>query len=129
MTKKENQKMSVLVGNAFPLSLVRTARLVVESKTIADLHAALAGAEVVSFWGHENTRPAAEAVLGVSLAPKTPRPAITLSAEARPQLDGLTFDTCWILSPDYRAGFRPGIGQEVAMDAIMGWHVLKLTWQ
>lgn len=129
MAKKENQSTPVLVGNVFPLSLVRTARLVVESKTIADLHAALVGTEVVSFWGHENTRPAAEAVLGVSLAPRTPRPAITLSAEARPQLEGFAFDTCWILSPDYRMGFRPEIGQEVAMDAIMGWHVLKLTWQ
>ena len=98
MTEKR-QKNHVLVGNAFPLSLVR------------------------------NTRLAAEAVLGVSLAPKTPRPAITLSAEARPQLEGYTFDTCWVLSPDYRKDFRPAIGQEVPLDAIRGWHALKLTWQ
>lgn len=128
MTEKR-QKNHVLVGNAFPLSLVRNTRLMVESKSVDDLREMLVGAEVVSFWGHENTRLAAEAVLGVSLAPKTPRPAILLSSESRPQLDGRTFDICWILSPDYRAGFRPAIGQEVAATAIVGWHVLKLTWQ
>ncbi len=128
MTEKR-QKNHVLVGNAFPLSLVRNTRLLVESKSVDDLREMLVGAEVVSFWGHENTRLAAEAVLGVSLAPKMPRPAITLSAEARPQLEGYTFDTCWVLSPDYRKDFRPAIGQEVPLDAIRGWHVLKLTWQ
>lgn len=128
MTEKR-QKNPVLVGNAFPLSLVRNTRLLVESKSVDDLRGMLVGAEVVSFWGHENTRDAAEAVLGVSLAPETPRPAITLSAEARPQLAGRTFDTCWVLSPDYRRDFRPAIGQEVPLSAIRGWHVLKLTWQ
>ncbi len=125
---EKREKPSVLVGNAFPMSLVRCARLLVESKSVGDLRAALAGAAVVSFWGHENTRPAAEAALGVALAPKTPRPAIALSADARPQLEGRTFDVCWILSPDYRKGFRPAVGEEVAPDAICGWHVLKLTW-
>ena len=128
MTEKFS-KPAVLIGNAFPLSLMRSARITVESMSVADLRAALADAPVASFWGHENTRPAAESVLGVSLAPKTPRPAVTLSPAKRPQLDGHEFDTCWVLSPDYRPGFRPAIGEEVAADAIKGWHVLKLTWQ
>ena len=119
----------ILIGNSFPLTLIRGHRVVCEEIALDALREKLAGAEVVSFWGHENTRLAAEAVLGVSLAPKMPRPAITLSAEARPQLEGYTFDTCWVLSPDYRKDFRPAIGQEVPLDAMRGWHVLKLTWQ
>ncbi len=127
MTEKR-EKPPVLVGNAFPMSLLRSERVTVESKSVAELRMALVNAPVVSFWGHENTRPAAEAVLGVSLLPKTPRPAVTLSDGKCPRLGGYDFDTCWILSPDYRPGFRPAIGEEVAAGAIKGWHVLKLTW-
>lgn len=103
--------------------------MVVESLPLQTLQDALAGAEVSSFWGHENTRAAAESVLGVSLLPRAPRPAMTLSPDMRPMLYGEVFDTCWLLSPDYREGFRPAIGQEVGLDQIEGWHVLKLTWK
>ena len=122
-------KKKVLVGNSFPFSLVRCARLTVEQRSIGKLREVLAGAEVASFWGHANTRAAAEGVLGVPLAPRTERPAVTLSAEGLPVLDGETFDTCWLLSPDYPEGFRPAIGVEVGPEQIAGWHVLKLTWQ
>ena len=122
-------KTKVLVGNSFPFSLVRCERLVVEQRPVAELRAALAGMEVVSFWGHKNTRAVAEAVLGVSLAPRTERPAVTLSVEGLPVLDGYTFDTCWLLSPDYSDGFRPAVGAEVGPEQIEGWHALKLTWQ
>ena len=121
-------KTKVLVGNAFPFSLVRCERLVVEPQPIAALKEALAGADVASFWGHENTRAAAEAVLGVSLAPHSDRPALTLSPEGLPALDGDTFESCWLLSPDYPEGFRPAIGVEVGPEQIKGWRVLKLTW-
>ena len=127
--QKQGIKSKLLIGNSFPFSLVRCARLIVESKPLAALKEALAGSGVVSFWGHENTRAAAEGVLGVSLAPRTERPAVTLSSEERPMLDGEEFDTCWLLSPDYPEGFRPAIGTEVSPDQIAGWHVLKLTWQ
>ena len=128
MNTKDSKK-KVLVGNAFPFSLVRCRRLVVEDATLEALKAALAGAEVASFWGHANTRAAAEAVLGVSLAPRSERPALTLSPEGLPMLDGDAFDTCWLLSPDYPEGFRPAIGTEVGPEQIEGWHVLKLTWK
>ena len=126
---KTEIKTKVLIGNSFPFSLVRSACLAVEPQPIAALKTVLVGADVASFWGHENTRAAAEAVLGVSLAPPTERPAVTLSAEGLPMLDGETFDTCWLLSPDYLEGFRPAIGVEVVPEQIEGWHVLKLTWQ
>ena len=119
----------ILVGNAFPFSLVRCDRLVVEQKPIAELKQALDGAEVASFWGHENTRGAAESVLGVSLATHGVRPAVTLSPTQLPMLDGEEFSSCWLLSPDYPEGFRPAIGSEVGPEMIEGWHVLKLSWQ
>ena len=128
MQKKGTDK-KVLIGNSFPFSLVRCERMVVESVPLAALQTALANAEVVSFWGHENTRAAAERVLGVSLTPRTERPAVTLSPAKRPMLHGEEFGTCWLLSPDYPEGFRPAIGAEVSPDQIAGWHVLKLTWQ
>ena len=127
--QKQGTKSKLLIGNSFPFSLVRCARLIVESKPLAALKEALADAEVASFWGHENTRAAAERVLGVSLAPRTERPAVTLSPAQRPMLYGEEFGTCWLLSPDYPEGFRPAIGTEVSPAQIAGWHVLKLTWQ
>lgn len=99
-----------------------------ERVPLSALQTALIGAEVVSFWGHANTRIAAEELLGVSLLPKMERPAIKLSAEGLPMLDGEIFDTCWLFSPDYPEGFRPAIGVEVGPEQIAGWHVLKLTW-
>ena len=118
----------ILIGNSFPFSLVRCERLIVEQKPISELKDALASAEVASFWGHENTRAAAESVLGVSLATNGVRPAVTLSSTGRPVLNGEEFSSCWLLSPDYPEGFRPAIGQEVGLYQIAGWHVLKLTW-
>jgi len=127
--KARNNKRKVLIGNSFPFSLIRCKRLIVESESISVLQETLTGTEVASFWGHTNTRAAAEAVLGVSLAPHTERPVVTLSSECRPMLDGEEFGICWLLSPDYPEGFRPAIGTEVTPEQIAGWHVLKLTWQ
>ena len=130
MAMKTNEaKQKILIGNSFPFSLIRCKRMLVESQTLASLRKALLGAEVVSFWGHENTRVAAESVLGVSLVPRMERPAVTLAPDKRPMLYGEVFDVCWLLSPDYPEGFRPPIGEEVSPDHIEGWHVLKLTWQ
>lgn len=126
---KQRTESKILIGNSFPFSLVRCPRLLVESVSLAELKSHFAGSEIVSFWGHANTRMAAESVLGVSLLPKTERPAIVLTAEGLPMLDGEVFDTCWLLSPDYQQGFRPAIGQEVGPGMISGWHVLKLTWK
>lgn len=119
----------ILIGNAFPMGLIRGHRVEIREIPVEELRTLLADAEVASFWGHENTRAAAEALLGVSLAPRTARPAVSLSPEGLPMLDGDMFDTCWLLSPDYPEGFRPAIGVEVGLDLIKDWHVLKLTWQ
>ena len=84
--------------------------------------------EVVSYWGHENTRAVAEGVLGTSLRPAVARPALTVSSEGRPTLEGETFESCWVLSPDYVPGYRPAIGTEVGAESITGWSVVKLEW-
>jgi len=119
----------ILIGNAFPMTLVRGHAVTVAELPVAELVGALAGRRAASFWGHENTRAAAEALLGVGLRPTSPRPAITLDADDYPTLDGERFTACYVLSPDYREGFRPAIGEEVAGEDIQGWHALKLTWR
>ena len=121
----------VLVGNAFSLTLVREGEVRIAPCPLEELTARLrAGAEVHSFWGHENTRAAAERLLGTGLAPRTPRPALVPSPEhgGRPMLDGVVFDECWVLSPNYAPGYRPAIGEEVDESRIGGWRLLRLTW-
>ena len=119
---------TVLVGNTFPFALLRRDANV-RALSLDDLRAALAGAEIVSFWGHENTRAAAESVLGgVSLRPATDRPALALSPDGLPSLDGRVFRTCYVLAPDYRPGYRPAIGAEPGPSDILGWHALRVDW-
>ena len=117
-----------MIGNAFPLSLIRGGEVRMRRRTIAELRDALSGRPAASFWGHENTRALAEELLGVSLKPRVPRPALRLAADGRPVLDGETFDVCWVLSPDYKDGLRPAIGEEVGPDRIAGWQVVRISW-
>ena len=117
-----------LVGNTFPFALLRRDANV-RTLSLDDLRAALAGAEIVSFWGHENTRAAAESVLGgVSLRPETERPALALTPDGLPSLDGREFRSCFVLAPDYRPGYRPAIGTEPTPSDILGWHALRVDW-
>lgn len=122
------QGIKVLVGNSFPLSLVRR-RVAIEEIAVETLRRVLAEGEVVSYWGHENTRAAAEDVLSVSLKPRVERPAMTLDGEGFPVLCGDRYMTCYVLSPDYAAGIRPAIGAEAKAEEIRAWHALKLTWE
>lgn len=96
--------------------------------TVEELQSLARVSEVVSYWGHENTRNAAECVLGASLRPSVARPALSVSPKGCPMLEGETFDTCWVLSPDYNPGYRPAIGTEVGAESITGWSVVKLEW-
>ena len=71
----------VLIGNTFPVTLVRGWRVALEEVPAGALREALvrAGARVHSFWGHEETRRAAEGWLGLAegaLAPRVARPAV-----------------------------------------------------
>ena len=123
-----HDKPAILLGNTFPFALLRRDANV-RTLAIGDLRAALADADVVSFWGHENTRAAAEAVLGgVSLRPATERPALLLTPDFLPSLDGRVFRTCFVLAPDYRPGYRPALGEEPRPSDILGWHALRIDW-
>lgn len=117
----------ILIGSTFPLSLIR-ARVVIEPHSIDDLKRELTERPVVSFWGHENTLVVANQILDANLTPATKRPAITLTENNLPVLNGIEFSECWILSPDYTPGFRPQIGEEVSADKITGWQVLRMAW-
>lgn len=115
----------VLLGNTFPLTLVRRP-VRIEPRTVEELRKEVSARGVASFWGHTNTLEAARKFLGFDSTPATARPALTLNSALLPCLDGQSFDEVWLLSPDYAPGFRPQIGQEVPADAIIGWQVLCL---
>jgi hypothetical protein len=119
---------AILIGNAFPLSLVRSPVRIVPA-TVAELQSAAAGKRVVSFWGHANTLTPAEKFCGLPLMPAAERPVLRLNAAALPTLNGWVFAECWILSPEYAESFRPGVGQEVPEDQITDWRILKITWE
>jgi hypothetical protein len=118
---------AVLVGNSFPLSLVRRP-VRIEPVPVAVVREAVAGRPVASFWGHAVTAGHAGALLGADLTPETERPALTLDAQGHPVLGGRSFRECFVLSPEYVPGYRPAIGEEVPADKITGWQALHLTW-
>ncbi|MBI4664155.1 MAG: hypothetical protein HY735_35615 [Verrucomicrobia bacterium] len=117
-----------LIGNSFPLSLVRR-RVVITPESVEKLRTRLNAAPPASFWGHASTLPHANRLLEVDLTPRTERPALTLDAASLPELDGRSYTECWLLSPNYAAGFRPAPNAEVPPDQITGWQVLRLNWE
>jgi len=123
----DTPKPQALVGNTFPLPLIRRPVLI-EPLPLPRLRESLAGAEVHSFWGHTNTLQAASTAIGLDLTPAAARPALRLTKELLPELDGVAFSECWVVSPDYRPGFRPGPGDAVALAEITGWQVLRMRW-
>ena len=118
---------TVLLGNAFPFPLIRR-NVNVRVVSVESVRRALAGARVFSFWGHLETLPAAEKLLGISLRPASPRPAITLSPDGLPVFAGHAFDRCYVVSPDCRPGYRHAVGGELAAADITGWQTLRIDW-
>ena len=116
----------LLVGNTFPMTLIRRH---VEITPI-DLAEAKLMVEkgIKSFWGHKNTIAVAEQQLGVNVAPESERPALSLSNEGFPMLDGEVFSQVLILNPLYVSGFRPQIGETVPPDKFIGWHALLIKF-
>ena len=122
----------ILIGNTFPLSLIR--REVVINPIDLDWfkswlkHAHCRDHQVASFWGHQNTLKVASDLLGVDLTPKTERPALSLSPNNLINFEGEEYNIIYVLSPDYRPGFRPTIGVEVGPEDITGWTVLRVRF-
>ncbi len=118
-------KIELLVGNSFPISLIRrNVKFIPQEKENFP-----ASAEIYSFWGHENTLRVASDFLKVDLTPKTKRPVLELSQEGLPMLDKKEFTECWIISPNYTENFRPETGVEVSAEKIRGWTILKVIWE
>ena len=125
MTNTESP--SILIGNTFPLSLIRrSVRIVPVSKeTLLD---EAKGRRIVSFWGHANTLAAVSHSFGLDLTPSCERPVLGLSQDNLPLFENNVFRECFILSPDYWKHFRPVIGIEVAEEDIAAWQVLRISW-
>lgn len=117
----------ILIGNTYPLSLLRRPASIAPA-SVEELRQRAENEGFLSFWGHDNTRAAAKQVLGFDPAPPSARPALSLSPENLPTLNGHPFTEVWVLSPDYAPGFRPQIGKEVPAEKIAGWQSLKLSF-
>ena len=126
--KQEKTQRTVLIGNAFPLSLIRR-RVEIQPCSEAAFKAAVTDADIHSFWGHSNTLECVNDFAGIDLTPSVALPTIGLSDDHLPILDDITFTECYIVSPDYIHGFRPGIGEEVSSESIRGWQRLKIYWK
>lgn len=118
-----------LFGNTYPFPLIRGWKVEVEPISMGVFHEEVKDTRVLSYWGHENTRKAAEEVAGMSLKPRTERPALHLSKENLPMLDGEVFDRCYLLSPDSCHVTRPDVGCALAADTIVGWTMLRMHWK
>lgn len=121
-------KRFILLGSTFPLSLIRR-KVVIEPQAIESLKELLRTCAVASFWGHQSTLGLAQSILGADLMPRTERPALRLTQDNLPELDGQVFSECWVLSPEYVPGFRPAIGEEVPAEKIRSWQVLRVKWE
>ncbi len=118
----------LLIGNSFPLSLIRS-RVVIEPSSFEELKAALRGKVIHSFWGHPNSLAKASELAGVSLEPSIERPELKCdSVRGLPSLKGAVFGECWVLS--FRLGYRPAAGAAIPADQIKDedWYVLRLIW-
>ena len=118
----------ILIGNSFPLSLIRRP-VRIEPQTREDLLNAVSGKTIISFWGHANTLKRVEQFTSLSLASSCARPVIRLQKSSLPEIEGQTFCECWILSPDYIDSFRPAVGEEVPPEKIKGWQILRIKWE
>jgi hypothetical protein len=117
----------VLVGNSFPLSLIRR-QVTIAPVPLDHVRRELAAGAFVSFWGHRSTLHVANALLGVDVTPTTERPALSLTPDNLPTLDGIVCRACYVLSPDYIPGFRPQPGEQVEAEKITGWQALRMEW-
>lgn len=117
-----------ITGNTFPMNLIRR-KVTIQPLSMEEYCRELASGKWASFWGHDNTLAAAKAQCGFDLTPKEERPALTVDKEGFPVLYGTSYKKCYVLTPEYRAGFRPAMGEEVQMEDIYSWHVLEILWE
>ncbi len=120
-------KKDILIGNSFPISLLRR-KAMIKPFGLEEFKAMLKNANVHSFWGHSNTLRLAEDMLKVSLDTKGIRRAVELNERNLIDFDGVEFKECYVLSPDYKKGYRPALGVETLAEDINSWSLLQITW-
>lgn len=117
----------LLVGNTFPLTLMRR-QLMVEPVPLVVFREEAEEKRIVSFWGHANTLHAASEAVGFDLSPAEERPVLELSPEGFPMLGGKAFRECWVISPDCRQNFRLFVNRALEPEDISGWQCLRISW-
>ena len=120
--------MKFLIGNSFPLNLIRRPVHIVPEK-LEHLQSLLAAGNWKSFWGHPNTLQAVNQLTGFDLSPEMERPALSVDETGFPQLYGESFSVCWILSATLQNGLRPSLKSELVENDIVQWRVLRMEWE
>lgn len=116
----------IILTNIYPTSLVRRPVKMTPITTEEAKEKLKSG--FLSCWGHTNTIGAANKMLGIDVTPKQERPAIVLDETKMPTLHGEKAELVIVLSPVYKAGFRPKIGEEVDKDKIAEWQAIKVEF-
>ena len=116
-----------ITGNTFPVNLFRRKAEVIP-ETFENYLARLRSGQWDSYWRHSNTLVAVNRLCSVDLTPREERPALSADAEGYPSLYGKSYRECWVLTPEYRPGFRPSIGVEVTNSDILSWQVVRILW-
>ncbi|NIA31575.1 MAG: hypothetical protein GWP06_16915 [Actinobacteria bacterium] len=117
-----------IITNVYPFSLVRRKMIAVPVE-LKDVIVSLKSGTFASAWGHRNTLEVVNKMLGVDITPASERPAIVLDAQYFPTLNGDQFTKVVLVSPNFKKGFRPKIGEEVPEKAILGWQALLLDFE
>lgn len=118
----------ILIGNTFPIAMVKR-NVKIYPITLKSLRNEIVNSKkVYTYWGHENTRNIAQKILGIEFPKDDFRKPLSLSAEGYPLWGNIEFKKCYILSPNYRDGFRPSINREVTLDEILSWKALEMEW-
>ena len=116
-----------IITNVYPFSLVRRKMTAVPVE-LKDVITLLKTGFFISAWGHRNTLEAVNKMLGVDITPVSERPVIILNDQKFPMLNGEQFTKVLLVSPNYKKGFRPKIGEEVQEKAILSWQALLLNF-
>lgn len=127
IVKVERMSERYLITNSYPFSLVRR-EVHVRPVDMEWVKGKLNNSYFGSAWGHANTINTINQMLGVDVTPTEERPAIVLSEEGFPMLNGETFHSVIVISPDFVEGYRPDLREEITEDVIIGWHALLLEF-
>jgi len=119
----------LLVGNTFPASLI-TVPVTITPITMDDVIYAMGNSErLLSFWGHTNTISIVNKLTGYDVTPSTERPALEVGCYGQVGLNGFEFSELYTITPLYKEGFRPQIGQELTPEDIVGWTTLHYQFE